>query len=106
MREVLGLRLTAERVALTACNPGVGQHRTGEGVMGLGRAFQYAGARSMLISLWSVEDESPNRLSERVCMYLQQGQATLEVLHQARADLRQAGHGHPFFWTPFIPVEE
>ena len=40
MREVLGVRLTVERVALTACNPGVGQHRTGEGVMGLGRAFQ------------------------------------------------------------------
>jgi hypothetical protein len=48
----------------------------------------------------------PNRLIERVFMYLQQGQATLEVLHQARADLRQSGHGHPFFWTPFIPVEE
>jgi hypothetical protein len=30
----------------------------------------------------------------------------LEVLHQARADLRQAGHGHPFFWTPFSPVEQ
>jgi CHAT domain-containing protein len=60
----------------------------------------------MLISLWSVEDESPNRLTERVFMYLQQGQATLEALHQARVDLRQASHEHAFFWTPFIPVEE
>lgn len=104
MSEVLGLELAAELVALTACNTGVGKHLTGEGVMGLGRAFQYAGAQSVLMSLWSVEDESTNLLTERVFAALQQGASPLAALQQARAALRQAGYAHPFFWAPFILV--
>ena len=104
MSEVMGLRLQAQLVALTACSTGVGKRLTGEGVMGMGRAFQYAGVQSVLMSLWSVEDESTNLLTERLFVHLNQGKDHIEALRMARADIRQAGYDHPFFWAPFIMV--
>ena len=104
MSEVMGLRLQAQLVALTACSTGVGKRLTGEGVMGMGRAFQYAGAQSVLMSLWSVEDESTNLLTERLFSHLKEGKSRMEAIRQARADLRQTGYEHPFFWAPFILV--
>lgn len=65
MTEVMDLKLNADVAALTACNTGLGKNLTGEGVMGMGRAFQYAGARTVLMSLWSVEAESTNLLTEK-----------------------------------------
>ena len=106
MSEVMGLRLQAQLVALTACSTGVGKRLTGEGVMGMGRAFQYAGAQSVLMSLWSVEDESTNLLTERLFIHLKGGKSRMEAIRQACADLRQAGYEHPFFWAPFILVGE
>jgi len=106
MSEVLGLELNAEVVALTACSTGVGKNVAGEGVMGLGRAFQYAGARSVLMSLWSVDEESTVLFTERFFTHLQAGKEKLAALRQARADVRQAGYEHPFFWAPFILVGE
>ena len=56
MTEVMGLNMNADIVALTACQTGLGKRTAGEGTMGMGRAFQYAGARSVLMSLWSVSE--------------------------------------------------
>ena len=56
MSEVMGLKMNADVVALTACQTGLGTHISGEGTMGMGRAFQYAGAKSALMSLWSVAE--------------------------------------------------
>ena len=55
MTEVMDLKLNADIVALTACQTGLGKRVSGEGTMNMGRAFQYAGAKSVLMSLWSVE---------------------------------------------------
>jgi CHAT domain-containing protein len=104
MTEVMNLKLNAEVVALTVCNTGVGKNLTGEGVMGMGRAFQYAGAKSVLISLWSVENESTNLLTEKFFTHLNDGKDKLESLRLARKDIREAGYEHPFFWAPFILV--
>ncbi|MGH7966641.1 MAG: CHAT domain-containing protein, partial [Candidatus Binatia bacterium] len=106
MSEVMGLKLNAEVAALTACNTGVGKNLTGEGVMGMGRAFQYAGAKTVLMSLWSVEEESTTLLTEKFFTYVHEGKGKLDALRQARADVRKAGYEHPFFWAPFIVVGE
>ena len=58
LTEVMNLKLNTELVALTACSTGVGKQVTDEGVRRLGRAFQYAGARGVLMSLWSVDEAS------------------------------------------------
>ncbi|MBI3797188.1 MAG: CHAT domain-containing protein, partial [Deltaproteobacteria bacterium] len=106
MSEMMGLQLNAEIAALTACNTGVGKNLTGEGVMGMGRAFQYAGAKTVLMSLWSVAEQSTTLLTERFFTHVHEGKDKLEALRLARAEVRKAGYEHPFFWAPFILVGE
>ena len=106
MTEVMDLKLDADVAALTACNTGVGKNLTGEGVMGMGRAFQYAGARSVLMSLWSVEEASTSFLIEKFFIHLKEHKDKLKALRLARADVRKAGYEHPYFWAPFILVGE
>ncbi len=104
--EVMGLRLNADTVVLGACQTGLGRQVPGEGTMGMGRSFQYAGARSVLMSMWSVAEKSSVKLVENFFKYVKSGKGRLEALRLARSDVRQAGYDHPFFWAPFILVGE
>lgn len=104
MSEVLSLRLDAEVAALTACQTGLGRMATGEGVMGLGRAFQQAGARHVLMSLWSVSEDSTTELAARFFKKLKSGLTPRRALREARAELRREGWEHPYYWAPFILV--
>jgi tetratricopeptide (TPR) repeat protein len=106
MSEVMGLKMNADIVALTACQTGLGLRISGEGTMGMGRAFQYAGARSVLMSMWSVAQSSSVKLVESFFRHLQTGKSKLEALRLARNQIREAGYDHPFFWAPFILVGE
>jgi tetratricopeptide (TPR) repeat protein len=106
MTEVTGLKLNCDLVALVACQTGLGRHISGEGTIGMGRAFQYAGARSVLMSLWSVPEISSVKLVENFFKYTKAGKNKLEALQMARADIRQEGFNHPFFWASFILVGE
>jgi len=106
MTEVMDLSLDAGCSALTACETGLGKNISGEGVMGMGRAFQYAGSRSVLVSLWSVAEESTTKLTERFFYYLKIGKKNQEALKLARADIRRQGYEHPFYWAPFILIGE
>lgn len=106
LSEVMGLKLNADIVALTACQTGLGKHISGEGTMGMGRAFQYAGAKSVLMSLWSVSEKASVDLVGNFFKHLKEGKNKLEALRLARQEIRQAGYDHPFFWSPFILVGE
>ncbi|MEW6349411.1 MAG: CHAT domain-containing tetratricopeptide repeat protein [Thermodesulfobacteriota bacterium] len=106
MTEVMGMNLNADVVALTACQTGLGKHRMGEGSMNMGRAFQYAGAKTVFMSLWSVAESSSVNLVGSFFRNLKDGKGKLEALQLARREIRQAGFDHPFFWAPFILVGE
>jgi tetratricopeptide (TPR) repeat protein len=104
--EVMGLKMNASAVILVACQTGLGRQLSGEGTMGMGRAFQYAGARSVLMSMWSVAEASSMQLVQAFFKYLAQGQGKMQALKLARAEVRNGGYDHPFFWAPFILVGE
>jgi CHAT domain-containing protein len=106
MSEVMGLRMNADVVALTACQTGLGKTISGEGTMGMGRAFQYAGAKSVLMSLWSVDEAASINLVESFFGHLRDGKNKTESLRLARDGIRKAGYDHPFFWSAFILVGE
>jgi tetratricopeptide (TPR) repeat protein len=106
MSEVACLKLNADIVALTACQSGLGKKISGEGTMGMGRSFQYAGALSVLMSMWSVSERSSVKLVEHFFKYVKSGKGKLEALRLARSDIRHEGYDHPFFWAPFILVGE
>jgi CHAT domain-containing protein/Tfp pilus assembly protein PilF len=106
LSEVMGLKINADIVALTACQTGLGRHISGEGTMGMGRAFQYAGAKSVLMSLWAVSETASVKLVESFFKHCKEGKNKLEALKLARTEVRESGADHPFFWAPFILVGE
>ncbi len=81
------IRLDADLVTLSACDTGRGREVRGEGLIGLTRAFQYAGARTVLASLWSVPDDTTTVLMQRFYHHLRSGQTKDEALRQAQLDL-------------------
>jgi CHAT domain-containing protein len=107
--EVASLNLRGvEWAVLSGCDTGAGEVRAGEGVMGLRRAFQVAGARTVIMSLWPVEDQTTGewmrilyqgRLTKRLSTADAVRQASLAVLRQRRARGLSA---HPFHWAAFV----
>ena len=106
MSDILSLKMNADVVALTACQTGLGKDVSGEGVMSMGRAFQYSGAKSVLMTLWEVEEASAIKLTERFFQHRKDGKTKLEALQAARDDIRKEGYKHPYFWSGFILVGE
>jgi CHAT domain-containing protein/tetratricopeptide (TPR) repeat protein len=97
------VRLDADLVTLSACDTALGREMGGEGLVGLTRAFQYAGARSVLASLWSVADYSTARFMKRFYGYLRSGKTKDEALRAAQIDQirEKSGSSHPFYWAAF-----
>jgi CHAT domain-containing protein/Tfp pilus assembly protein PilF len=96
------MRLDADLVTLSACDSGLGKEIGGEGLVGLTRAFQFAGARSVLASLWSVSDVSTADLMKRFYGYLRKGRSKDAALRAAQIDLiRSQGFSHPYYWAAF-----
>ncbi len=90
-------------VVLGACQTGVGETRIGQGVYGLRRALLYAGAQSLLVSLWKVPEAPTRELLFRFYEALGRGQSRLEALRVARAAVRKK-HPLPVNWAGFVLV--
>jgi CHAT domain-containing protein/Flp pilus assembly protein TadD len=96
------VRIDADLVTLSACDSGLGKEMGGEGLIGLTRAFQYAGARSVLASLWKVEDQSTAELMRRFYQYLKAGTTKDEALRLAQIDLiHSPAFSSPKDWASF-----
>jgi CHAT domain-containing protein len=106
MSEILGLKLQAESVVLSACNTGSGSISRAEGVMSLGRAFLAAGSSSVVVSLWQVSDESTALFMEDFYRNVLEGKRKDVALAAARASLFARGYQQPFYWAPFILIGE
>jgi len=104
--EILGeMRLNADLVVLSGCETGLGQRVRGEGLIGLTQAFQYAGARSVVTSLWEVNDASTATLMTAFYQELNKGTSKDIALQRAMRTVRtNPKWQHPFFWSPFILV--
>ena len=114
--DVAGLDLDADVVILSACNTGgPGNSTSGESLSGLARAFFFAGARAMLVTHWSINDQTSAFLVADTLRRLVAGQdgglagalraAQLGIIGQAGKDL-PANLAHPFFWAPFALIGE
>ena len=102
--KILGMRLQGtDLVTLSACETGVGDLQAGEGVFGLKRAFILAGARSLVLSLWSVPSRETTELMTAFYQQMAAGVPKATALRQAQlAMLRK--HPHPFYWGAFVLV--
>jgi CHAT domain-containing protein len=99
--KVLQLKLDADLVTLAACMTGVGQVMQGEGVLNFARAFQQAGARSVMVALWNIPVNESLLFYQTFYQNLKQGQSKLQALKASRQAVR-AKEPHPYFWSGLI----
>lgn len=97
--ELYALQLDAELVTLSACETGLGKVQNGDDVVGLARGFLYAGSRSIVASLWKVEDHATAYLMTRFYESLRTRNKR-DALREAQLATRQQ-HPHPFYWAAF-----
>ncbi len=90
-------------VILSACSSVLGADGSGDDLLGLASAFFYAGARSLVASLWPVEDESTAQFMLQLHRNPRKGEGVAEALRGAQLDMRRAGLA-PFYWAPFVAV--
>ena len=105
--EVFNLRLGAPLVMLSACETGLGKEKRGEGVMGLTRAFLYAGAPTVGVSLWSVADKSTADLMTEFYKRLlaSEGVSSTAAMRDAQLSMITGKkYSAPFYWAPFVLV--
>ena len=104
-QEVYMWSLRARLVTLSACQTAMGKTVEGEGVMGLTRAFIYAGAQDVLCTLWPVADESTKTLMTTFYENLKTAPSIEEALRSAQSTLAaKRDTAHPFFWAGFVAV--
>jgi CHAT domain-containing protein len=102
--DIYNLKLPAELVVLSACETGLGKEVTGEGLDGLPRAFMYAGARRVVVSLWNVNDKATAALMQQLYAGMLRGNKTpAAALRAAQLEmLRTRQWQSPYFWAPFV----
>ncbi|NET82915.1 MAG: tetratricopeptide repeat protein [Moorea sp. SIO1F2] len=102
VHEVYGLDLTSTTnlVVLSACQTKIGELSRGDEVVGLTRAFLYAGTPTIIASLWNVDDAATGLLMKQFYSHWQGGMNKAEALQQAQKDLRET-YPHPYFWAAF-----
>ena len=101
--DIVGLKLCASLVTLSACQSGVSKITAGDELLGLVRAFLAAGARSLLVSMWWVDDEATTELMTLFYSRLKAGTASKSALREAQITLRER-HPHPYYWAPFVLI--
>ncbi len=101
--EVMGLKLNAELVVLSACRTALGEYHAGEGITNLARAFMSAGAENVIVSQWAVADQSTAQLMIELYENIDRGLSLPEALKAAKTTLRKQ-YPSPYYWAPFILV--
>ena len=101
--DVSQVKLRAKLVVLSCCHSGRGEIKA-EGVIGIARAFLASGARSVLVTLWAIEDEATEKFMRRFYRHLVDGDSVSECLHQAMKWLRSNGFPKVSQWAPFMLI--
>ncbi len=98
--ELYDLELNAELVTLSACETALGKITNGDDVVGFTRGFLYAGARSIVSSLWQVDDQATSLLMDSFYTNLHTKDKR-DALRKAQLDVKKSYNEHPFFWGAF-----
>lgn len=107
-KDIYNMTFNADLVTLSACETSRGELKRGEGIISMGRAFAYAGAKSIVPSLWVVNDKRSEELMTAFYTNLMRGMRKDDALSTAKKDFiknhKNDGFAHPYFWSAFIPI--
>ena len=105
VKDLLELALPTELVVLSACETGIGEIQQGEGVVSIGKGFSYAGARSILTTLWTINDQTTAKLIPLFFKELKAGQPKDKALQQAKRKFLKANRdAHPYYWSGYMMI--
>lgn len=100
--DVLSVQLRARLVVLSCCHSGRGEIKA-EGVVGIARAFMGAGARSVLVTLWAIDDEATMVFMTSFYKHLTEGAMACEALSKAMKYMRESDiFSEVKYWAPFV----
>ncbi len=106
VREIYDLNLSrTSLVMLSACETHLGAQSRGDEIVGLNRAFIYAGASTVIASLWRVNDQATNRLMRSFYIHLKRGRGKAEALRMAQSEMRKQ-YANPYYWAAFVLTGE
>lgn len=104
-QEIFNLNVPAEMVVLSACNTGRGEVVTGEGILSLANGFFYAGSKSLVMTLWTANDQSSALIMDQFYKNLAQGESKSQALRHAKLSYLEERNGllaHPYYWAHFV----
>ena len=101
MSDVQAANLRASLVVLSCCHSGRGRILKGEGVVGIAHAFLAAGARSVLVALWAIDDEATMMFMKSFYQYLKDGKAAGAAVRESMKSLRESEFSEVKYWAPF-----
>jgi len=102
--ELFNLNLQSDLIVLNSCSSGSGDYMQGTGVMGITRALRYAGARSLMLNLWSVNDQLASEFALRFYEELENGSSKAEAMRQAKLSFLESGNANPHHWGVYMLV--
>ena len=103
MGEIYRLGLRSDLVVLSACQTALGREITGEGIVGLTRAFFYAGSRAVVAALWNLNDRFAADFVERFYREIAAGRPPEDALRRAKLTyVNDPRYGHPFYWASLV----
>ncbi|GEM_PF-2630331 len=109
-KDLYALDLNADLVVLSACQTNAGELNRGEGVISLARSFTYAGAASIVTSLWNVREKTNKEIIYHFYQYLKEGFGKDKALRKAKLDYLSSvtreneAQAHPYFWAPLVII--
>ncbi|MDF1867548.1 MAG: CHAT domain-containing protein [Saprospiraceae bacterium] len=108
VKDLYNLDLQADMVVLSACETGIGELKRGEGLISLARGFFYAGVRSIITTLWSIDDKPTAQIMENFYVNLKQNQTKDAALRSAKLtyinNQSSDAKTHPRYWAGFVPI--
>jgi CHAT domain-containing protein len=101
--DIYNMKLSADLVVLSSCDSALGKDLGSEGTIGLPRGFLYAGARSVIASLWKVDDDATAILMMGLYHRMQQGESPQAALRESQLDLaKDPRYSQPYYWAAFV----
>jgi CHAT domain-containing protein/Tfp pilus assembly protein PilF len=100
--ELYNLKLNTNLVVLSACQTGKGLMENGEGILGLPRIFFYSGARSVLSTLWAINDMVTAKFMNLFYSFLEKGNSKAQALQLAKQSMINSKYSHPYYWAGYI----
>ncbi len=100
--EIQELQLNSDLVVLSSCKSGIGRIDRAEGVLGMQKSFFEAGTKSIIVSLWDVNDKYTSYFMESFYKYLSEGYDKAVSLQKAKIDFKENHSANPYYWSAFI----